>query len=72
VTNEYNFKDFGLTLPTGTKISEIANQNSPFGKVWANFLHDLEAIGGHVVAGTITGAGVNNLAIPTKLPAGVA
>ena len=68
--NEYEFKKFAITLPTSVKINDIANTNSAFGKLWANFLRELDGIGGHVEASTITGPGVNNLAVPTKVLAG--
>lgn len=69
--NEYEFKKFGITLPTSVKINDIASPNSALGKAWANFLRDLDTIGGHVDANsTISGPGVTNLAVPTKVLAG--
>ena len=68
--NEFTFKDFAIALPNSVKINDITNPNAALGKCWANFLRELDGIGGHVEPTTISGSGVNNLAVPTKVLAG--
>lgn len=71
--NEYTFKDFGLKLPTNLNIRDIANPSTALGKVWVNFVRELDGISCEIVTGsTIAGSGVTGLAVPTKVPAGAA
>ena len=68
---EWTIKNFNITFKGATpSVRDVENPNTQFGKIWANFLRELDSINAHVAdEATLSGA-TGVIKLPTKVLAG--